>query len=88
MEPMIEIVAAVVSAAIGGAAMGLGVMSSRARENREIIIRLSIGMENIASRLEQLHLDIKADRSELFGRLAALEQRTSRLEVHLEQHDT
>lgn len=82
---MVEIIAAIASAAIGGAAMGLGVMSSRARENREVIIRLSIGMENIAARLEQLHVDIKSDRGEVFGRLATLEQRCSRLEVLAEQ---
>jgi hypothetical protein len=82
---MVEILAAAASAAIGGAAMGLGVMSSRARENREVIIRLSIGMENIAARLEQLHVDMKADRGEVFNRLATLEQRTSRLEVLTEQ---
>ena len=82
---MIEIIAAIASAAIGGAAMGLRGMSAQARENREVIIRLSIGMESIAKRLEELHMDIKADRSELFGRLTSLEQRTSRLEVLAEQ---
>jgi len=82
---MIEIIAAVASAAIGGAAMGLRGMSAQARENREVIIRLSIGMESIAKRLEELHMDIKADRTELFGRLTSLEQRTSRLEVLAEQ---
>jgi len=82
---MIEIIAAIASAAIGGAAMGLRGMSAQARENREVIIRLSVGMESIAKRLEELHMDIKADRSELFGRLASLEQRTSRLEVLAEQ---
>jgi hypothetical protein len=82
---MIEIIAAIASAAIGGAAMGLRGMSAQARENREVIIRLSVGMESIAKRLEELHMDIKADRTELFGRLASLEQRTSRLEVLAEQ---
>ena len=82
---MSEIIAAIASAAIGGAAMGLRGMSAQARENREVIIRLSVGMESIAKRLEELHMDIKADRTELFGRLTSLEQRTSRLEVLAEQ---
>lgn len=82
---MIEIIAAIASAAIGGAAMGLRGMSAQARENREVIIRLSVGMESIATRLEELHVDIRADRSELFGRLTSLEQRTSRLEGLAEQ---
>jgi hypothetical protein len=82
---MIEILAAIIGATIGGAGTSLAVSSGRARENREIVIRLTVGMENVASRLEQLHIDIKADRTELFGRLANLEQRTSRIEARVDQ---
>lgn len=81
---MLEIIAAIVGATMGGAGTGLMVASTRARENREIVIRLTVGMENVANRLEQLHIDIKADRTELFGRLANIEQRTSRLEAKLD----
>ena len=81
---MLEIVAAIIGATLGGAGTGLMVASTRARENREIVIRLTVGMENVANRLEQLHIDIKADRTELFGRLANIEQRTSRLEAKLD----
>ena len=81
---MLEIVAAIIGATLGGAGTGVMVASTRARENREIVIRLTVGMENVANRLEQLHIDIKADRTELFGRLANIEQRTSRLEAKLD----
>jgi len=81
---MLEIIAAIGGATMGGAGTGLMVASTRARENREIVIRLTVGMENVAKRLEQLHIDIKADRTELFGRLANIEQRTSRLEAKLD----
>jgi len=81
---VLEILAAVIGATMGGAGTGLIVASGRARENREIVIRLTVGMENVAKRLEQLHLDIKSDRTELFGRLANLEQRTSKLEARVD----
>lgn len=81
---MIEILAAIIGATLGGAGTSLMVASGRARENREIVIRLTVGMENVASRLEQLHLDIKADRVELFGRLATLEQRLAKVEARLD----
>lgn len=81
---MIEIIAAIIGATLGGAGTSLAVASGRARENREIVIRLTVGMENVAARLEQLHLDIKADRTELFGRLANLEMRLAKVEARLD----
>lgn len=77
---MIEIIAAIVGATLGGAGTAGMVISSRARENREIVIRLTVGVENVAKRLEELHIDIKADRAEMFARLTNLEQRTAKLE--------
>ena len=58
--------------------------SDLARENREIVIRLTVGMETVAKRLEQLHNDIKNDRHEIFARFAHLEQRTAKLEAKIE----
>lgn len=80
---VIEIVAAIVGATLGGAGTAGMVMNGRARENREIVIRLTVGVENVAKRLEELHIDIKADRAEMFTRLASLEQRTAKLEGKL-----
>jgi hypothetical protein len=78
---VIEVAAAVVGAAITVGAMGIGTMGSRGREGRDAVIRLAASVDNVASRLEQLHIDIKADRKETFGRLNNLEQRVTRLEV-------
>lgn len=61
--------------------MGMGSMSSRNREGRDAVIRLAASVDNVATRLEQLHVDIKADRRETFGRLNSIEQRVARLEV-------
>ena len=78
---MIEVAAAVVGAAITVGAMGIGTMGSRGREGRDAVIRLAASVDNVASRLEQLHIDIKSDRKETFSRLNGLEQRVARLEV-------
>lgn len=81
---MIEIVAAVVAACAGGVGTSAMMMNTRARENREIVIRLTVGVENVAKRLEELHLDIKSDRNEMFSRLTSLEQRTAKLEAKMD----
>ena len=90
---MIEIVAAILGAAIGIAGMGLSGFNRRTSQSSEAIIRLSAGMENIATKLEDLHQDMKAekvqasaDRREIYERLndhgnriTALESSNSRL---------
>lgn len=78
---MVEIAAAVVGAAVTVGAMGIGAMGTRNREGRDAVIRLAASVDNVATRLEQLHVDIKADRRETFTRLNSLEQRVARLEV-------
>lgn len=61
--------------------MGMGSLSTRNREGRDAVIRLAASVDNVASRLEQLHVDIKADRRETFTRLNSIEQRVARLEA-------
>jgi len=78
---VIEVAAAVAGAVITVGAMGMGSMGSRNREGRDAVIRLAASVDNVAARLEQLHVDIKADRRETFSRLNNLEQRVARLEV-------
>jgi len=90
---LIEIVAAILGAAIGMAGMGLSGFNRRTSESREAVIRLSAGVESIATKLEDLHQDMKAekvqasaDRREIYERLSdhgnritALESSNSRL---------
>lgn len=78
---MVEVVAAAVGAAITVGAMGVGSSSKRANEGRDAVIRLTAAVENVASRLETLHVDIKADRRETYTRLNGLEQRVAKLEA-------
>lgn len=78
---MVEVIAAIVGAAITVGAMGIGTMGGRSREGRDAVIRLAASVDNVASRLETLHVDIKADRKETFARLSSLEQRVTKIEA-------
>jgi hypothetical protein len=77
---VIEVLAAVAGASITWAAMGSMGFSRRNDEAREAVIRLTAGVENIATQLSILHTDIKSERKELFGRIGSVEQRVSKLE--------
>jgi hypothetical protein len=73
---VIEIYAAILGASIGIAGMSISGFSRRTSESREAVIRLSAGLESIATKLEDLHQDMKAekvqanmDRKEIYERL-------------------
>jgi hypothetical protein len=78
---MIELIAAVAGASISVAAMGAMGFSRRSDEARDAVIRLTAAVEHIATQLEVLHGDIRADRQETFKRLNGVEQRVSKLEA-------
>ena len=66
---MIEIYAAVVGASIGVAGITASGFSRRNNESREAVIRLTMAVESIAGKLEELHQDMKADRKEIYTKL-------------------
>jgi hypothetical protein len=78
---MIELIAAVAGASISVAAMGAMGFTRRNDEARDAIIRLSAAVEHIATQLEVMHTDIRADRKETFSRLNGVEQRVATLEA-------
>ena len=74
---MIEIYAAILGASLGIAGMSFSGFTRRTSESREAVIRLTAGCESIATKLEDLHQDMKAekiqansDRREIYERLA------------------
>jgi hypothetical protein len=74
---MIELIAVSISVA----AMGAMGFSRRSDETRDAVIKLTTAVEHIAAQLEVLHIDIKEDRRETFGRISSVEQRVSKLEA-------
>ena len=77
---MIEVIAAIAGASISVAAMGAMGFGKRNDEARDAVIRLTAGVENIATQLQILHTDIKDERKEMFNRIGGVEQRVSKLE--------
>lgn len=82
---MVEIIAALVGSAFTASLMGATGAIRGNMSNREVVTRLTVAVENVATRLEELHVDIKADRKETFTRLNLVEQRVSMLEVRYQQ---
>jgi hypothetical protein len=66
---VIEIYAAIIGASIGIAGMTASGFGRRTTESREAVIRLTMAVESIAGKLEELHQDLKADKKEIYGRL-------------------
>jgi hypothetical protein len=80
---VIEVLAAVAGASITVTAMGAMGFTRRSHEGREAVIRLTSAVESVAARLDELHVDLKADRREFFARLNDVEQRVAKLEAKL-----
>jgi hypothetical protein len=76
-----EVIAAIAGAIIGIAGMSASRMIRRSGENRDVITKLSVGVEHIGQELTALRNDMKEDRHEIFGRLNNAEQRISALEA-------
>ena len=80
---MIEILAAASGASISVAFMAWSGLARKNADGREAVIRLTAAVEHVAGRLEALHVDIKSDRHEMYGRLNGVEQRIAKLEASL-----
>ena len=77
---MIEIAAAVVGASVTMAGISFQAMSKRNSEAREAVIRLSIAVEQIGLKLEELHDDMRDHNKEIYGRLNNHAERIRALE--------
>jgi hypothetical protein len=78
---MIEIAAAAIGAALTAAAMWAGNASSRSRDGRDHVVRLTVAVETVATRLEEIHVDMKADKQQMYELLSGLDRRVTRLEA-------
>jgi hypothetical protein len=78
---VIEVLAALAGASVTAAAMGIGGYTRRNDEDRSAVIKLTAAVEHVATRLETLHIDVKATSHETFSRLNEVEQRLAKLEA-------
>ena len=80
VRAVIEVAAAALGASISVLAMAATGLSKRSGQSRDAMIKLTVAVDNVAKRLDTLHIDIKADRMEIYGRLRELEASVARLE--------
>ncbi len=78
---MIELVAACAGALVTVCGVTVGSAFRRSGESRDVIVKLSMGVEHIGSELQALREDMKEDRHEIFSRLGKIEQRISSIEA-------
>ena len=79
---VVEIWAAVAGASIGVAASGVRGANRESQSGRDSLVRLTSAVDNLASRMDVLHADLRVRDQELFARISDLEQNVARLEGH------
>ena len=79
---VVEIWAAVAGASIGVAASGIKGANRENKHGRDSLVRLTSAVDNLASRMDVLHADLRVRDQELFARISTLEQDVARLEGH------
>ena len=77
---VVEIWAAVAGASIGVAASGIKGANRENQHGRDSLVRLTSAVDNLASRMDVLHADLRVRDQELFARISDLEQNVARLE--------
>lgn len=77
---MIEVWAAICGASITAAALGFSGFSRQSQQGRDSLVRLTTAVDNLTSRLDLVHQDIRQTNQEVFERLRTLESSVARLE--------
>ena len=72
---------------LAGASLGVAVTCVRranleSQSGRDSLVRLTSAVDNLASRMDVLHADLRVRDQELFARISDLEQNVARLEGH------
>ncbi len=83
---MVEIWAAVAGASVTVAGLGVSGLNRQSQQGRDSLVRLTTAVDNLSSRLQILHDDIKTKDVEVFARLNELERSVARLEGHTDRH--
>jgi hypothetical protein len=83
---MVEVWAAVAGASVTVAGLGVSGLNRQTRQGQDSLIRLTTAVDNLSSRLDVLHGDIRSKDIEVFARLNELERSVARLEGHSDRH--
>jgi hypothetical protein len=79
---VVEIWAAVAGASAGVVASSFKTANRETQHGRDSLVRLTSAVDNLASRMDVLHADLRVRDQELFARISDLEQNVARLEGH------
>jgi len=83
---MVEVWAAVAGASVTVAGLGVSGLNRQSQQGRDSLVRLTTAVDNLSSRLQIPHDDIKTKDVEVFARLNELERSVARLEGHTDRH--
>ena len=83
---MVEVWAAVAGASLTVAGLGVSGLNRQSQQGRDSLVRLTTAVDNLSSRLQILHDDLKTKDVEVFARLNELERSVARLEGHTDRH--
>jgi outer membrane murein-binding lipoprotein Lpp len=78
---VIEVLAAIAGSALTIGAMGVGGALNRSQQSRDTVVRLTTAVENVAKRLDEIHVDMKADRQQTYSLFSDLDRRVTKLEA-------
>ena len=84
---MVEVWAAVAGASITVAGVGVSGLNRQTQNGRESLVRFTASVDNLSSRLDILHNDIKTKDMGMFARLNELSVQRARLEVYMTELD-
>jgi len=83
---VVEVVAAAVGASIGIAGLGIAGANRQNQTGRDSLVRLTSAVDNLATRMDVLHTDLRLRDQEIFARISELERSVARLEGHSDRN--
>lgn len=78
--------AAVAGAAVGVAGLQVVGANRQSQNGRESLVRLTSAVDNLATRMDVLHTDLRLRDQEIFARISELERCVARLEGHSDRN--
>ncbi len=83
---VLELLAAVAGASIGVAGLQIVGANRQSQTGRDSLVRLTSAVDNLATRMDVLHTDLRLRDQEIFARISELERCVARLEGHSDRN--
>lgn len=83
---VVELLAAVAGASIGVGGLVIAGANRQSQTGRDSLVRLTSAVDNLATRMDVLHTDLRLRDQEIFARISELERSVARLEGHSDRN--